>query len=204
MKKLKRLSFLITLMFCLMLSTSIQIFSIEENVQYEESRDGEIIEIPQKEITTNDILHNNSTSMPTVIYNEEQFKEWINTRLETDKIVYLGANITITSPIYISSSSSIVINTNSFGFIFDGGDIACSDPQLLSFIGEGVQSPVIELKNPPFYWMGNWNSNTIQLNITAIGNNGIGGTALRLSTEDQKEIDFSMVTFQGLIQSYGS
>lgn len=141
-----------------------------------------------------------------VVFYEDELAGWLDAHMYTGGTVRLGNIITITEPIrvYADASSPVVIDTATFGMVFDEGYIY-GDYGFCHITGEGIDVPVVDVWNMGFYWIGNWNNDLLRLNVTATGRGGAGGTALRIRVADTNTLDLSgPYNPQGMIRSYGT
>lgn len=138
-----------------------------------------------------------------VVHTESELEAWIQEHCYDGGTVSLGCSITITQPIwYHERYLNVVINTGEYGLIFDGGMLSNTEIQI---IGEGVDLPVVTINDLSSYEEeGSVKNRVLELNITAAGRNGDGGTALRISNDISGTIDLSQKFEQGSIRSYGA
>ena len=137
----------------------------------------------------------------STVYDEAGLAKWCEANASTGGTVTLGANITITSNIFVGGSCAIIIDTGAFGLAYDGGSIVAGR---LCITGEGVDVPVLDVINPNAFRM-NWIHIIQPLHITAAGRDGVGGTALRISQADDTWLpNFDFFLTEGLIRSYGA
>lgn len=116
---------------------------------------------------------------PVVVYDEAELAAWLQNH--TEGTVTLGNSITISeATISLKTGSSLVIDTGSFGLVFDGFYIYANNYTTLSITGQGVDPPVLTIKSMGDFRTGNWNNYLCHLNFTATGRDGQGGTALSI------------------------
>ncbi|MBS5063024.1 MAG: hypothetical protein KHZ58_04565 [Hungatella hathewayi] len=120
--------------------------------------------------------------------------------------VVLGDTITIEetiSPSY-NYTGPLSIDTGSFGLIYDGGYIDYCD---LFLTGKGVDIPVLEIRNTGngFGWLPplDWNMVLSFMDVTALGRDGIGGTAVRITSDSDYRRPITVYESRGQIHSYG-
>ncbi|WP_312634798.1 hypothetical protein [Oscillibacter sp.] len=134
---------------------------------------------------------------------EEMLAEWIEQHQETGGTVSLSDHVTITRDMGIYGIvGEITIDTGMFGLVFDGGML----PTYNVFItGEGVNVPVVNVQRGDggYPYDPSWNNTLLQMNVTATGRNGRGGTALRISNADDKDFDMDSLLWQGVLRAYG-
>ncbi|WP_369282020.1 hypothetical protein [Oscillibacter sp. GMB15532] len=134
---------------------------------------------------------------------EEDLAEWIQQHQETGGTVTLSDHVTITQDMGIYGiNGKITIDTGMFGLVFDGGML----PTYNVFItGEGINVPVVNVKRGDggYPYAPSWNSTLLQMNVTATGRDGRGGTALRISNADDKDFGMDSLLWQGVLRSYG-
>lgn len=140
---------------------------------------------------------------PDAVTDEAELKAWIAQHSETGGTVYLADCVTITRDMGIYGiSGEITVDTGSHGFVFDGGTLPSTS---ILITGEGVDVPVVDVwrTNGGNFWDLSWNNELMELNITATGRDGMGGTALRILEADTKSISMDALYEQGVIRSYG-
>lgn len=142
-----------------------------------------------------------SVSVENIVYSEEELEQWLYDNEQYGGNVVLGDNITITNLILCFPEVPIIIDTNQFGLVFDYGYLLLNENVIVR--GEGVNLPVIELKNAGFVHMETWDSILQSFNITAVGKNGMGGCALRVSDTGNSIINTDHLTYKTFIRSYG-
>ncbi|WP_312280169.1 hypothetical protein [Oscillibacter sp.] len=134
---------------------------------------------------------------------EEMLAEWIEQHQETGGTVSLSDHVTITRDMGIYGIvGEITIDTGMFGLVFHGGML----PTYNVFItGEGVNVPVVDVQRGDggYPYAPSWNSTLLQMNVTATGRDGRGGTALRISNADDKDFGMDSLLWQGVLRSYG-
>ncbi len=139
---------------------------------------------------------------------EAELKNWLLEHLETGGTVILGNSITVTRSFLVQSSSSITVDTNMHGLVFDGGSISLDQyfGGQLMFTGEGVNTPVIQVKSLGRIFTGDRNNCLYKLNITATGKEGVGGTALSISGSGKGTYNDVEILYYppGKIRSYGT
>lgn len=140
---------------------------------------------------------------PEAVTDEVELKAWIAQHSETGGTVYLADCVTITQDMGIYGiRGEITVDTGSHGLVFDGGALPSSD---IFITGEGVDMPVVKVlrtgNGSP--WDTPWNNTLLELNITATGRDGMGGTALRIMAAEPKSISTDALYEQGMIRSYG-
>jgi len=142
-----------------------------------------------------------SADSPDTVYTEAELVNWVNSNYEGT--VRLGAVITITDTLFLTAP--VTIDTGPFGFVFDKDAIMDFD-MASEITGEGVDMPVVEVKETIYTRMGDWNNLLRWLTITATGRDGKGGTALRISAPNQGVLraDDIILLKPGKIRSYGS
>ncbi len=158
----------------------------------------------EKQAEVEDSVLTGETDTKDVVYTEIELKSWISEHKEVGGTVSLGCNVTITEPLAVYGIyGSITIDTGEFGLIFDGATLSALN---MHIIGEGIKVPVVEVLRTGSGDLFDvpWNNLLLDLNITANGKNGIGGTALRLSRDIDGSIDLTSVEKQGLIRAYGT
>ncbi len=141
-----------------------------------------------------------------VVFTENELAEWVNSHMYLGGTVRLGDTITITEPIQIfaDETSQLSIDTGEFGLIYSGASIY-GDYEYFHIIGNGVDIPVVDVWDMGYYRMGNENNDLLQLNVTANGREGTGGTALRIRKAGTTMLNLSALDCtQGLIRSYGT
>lgn len=137
------------------------------------------------------------------VFDETGLAQWLEQHKETGGTVFLGSRITITQYIGVYGiTEELTVDTGAYGLVFDGGALSASN---IFVIGEGVEMPVVEVlragSDSP--WENSWNNSLLEMNITATGRNGEGGTALCISTADTKRFRPDILYAQGMIRSYG-
>lgn len=142
------------------------------------------------------------TVLTDIVSDQDELMEWMEQHSETGGTVFLGTDVTITQPVWIYSQREIIIDTGRYGFVFDGGTLPSAN---ILITGEGVDTPVVNILRAgggsPME--NSWNNSLLELNITATGRDGTGGTALCISAEDTKNISMDALYGQGMIRSYG-
>lgn len=133
-----------------------------------------------------------------VVSTREELYTWYEEHLISGGEVTLGDTITITDSIRFHVGQ-VQINTGRHGLIYDGGAINGDN---LTITGEGVDTPVVDI-----YAIDGWNMSLISgfqaAHITAMGRDGIGGTAVRISKPEQCLLMLEYASEGGLIQSFG-
>ena len=115
-----------------------------------------------------------------IVTTEEELTLWCEEHDGIGGTVYLGADITIEYGISGGYNGGfIVIDTGKYGITYDGGVIFLT---YFEIIGEGVDTPVVTVKDIGYMRFGNWNNILIATDITATGRDGQGGVALRLAS----------------------
>lgn len=141
-------------------------------------------------------------NLPETVFDEDELNLWLEQHSNLGGTVILGNNITITQYINIYAYEKIVIETGKYGLKFDGGSLCGNN---IYITGEGVELPVIYVikagSDSP--WSNSWNNTLLEINVTATGKDGVGGTAMRISAADNKRINMDGLVTQGLIRSYG-
>lgn len=142
-----------------------------------------------------------------VVYNEEELAAWLAEHDSTGGIVTLGSVVTVTQYLCIGryAEAPITIDTGAFGLVFNGGFI--EGLERFSITGEGVEMPVVDVLRTggDYYWEPSRNLILMALNITAVGRDGQGGTALRILGEDSKAFRMDILPdSRGVIRSYGA
>lgn len=142
-----------------------------------------------------------------VVYNEEELAAWLAEHDSTGGIVTLGSVVTVTQYLCIGryAEAPITIDTGAFGLVFNGGFI--DGLERFSITGEGVEMPVLDVLRTggDYYWEPSRNLILMALNITAVGRDGQGGTALRILGEDSKAFRMDILPdSRGVIRSYGA
>ncbi|WP_294855953.1 hypothetical protein [uncultured Oscillibacter sp.] len=155
-------------------------------------------------IQSNAALESPGVSEETdTVSTEEDLAEWIKQHQETGGTVSLSDHVTITRDMGIYGIvGEITIDTGRFGLVFDGGML----PTYNVFItGEGINVPVVNVKRGDggYPYAPSWNSTLMQMNVTATGRDGRGGTALRISAADTKDFRMDGLLWQGALRSYG-
>lgn len=138
---------------------------------------------------------------PDTVYTEDELADWLaNNQTGT---VTLGGSITITNTIFVTSP--VTIDTGAFGLVYNKALVNMQDVAA-QIVGEGVDSPVVDVKETAYMWGGDWNNLLCFQNITATGRNGEGGAALRISALNQGAYDTMGIIFSepGKIRSYGA
>ena len=138
-----------------------------------------------------------------VVSNEEELWAWLEGHSATGGTVFLDNEVRIMQHNHLNGiSGEIIINTGSNGLVFDGGTLTGGD---IKITGEGVEVPVVDVwqVGDGSAYSPSWNSSLLQMNITATGQEGRGGTALRISTVDAVSFDITNLSWQGEIRSYG-
>ena len=137
-----------------------------------------------------------------MVGSEAELEQWCYDHDGIGGTVYLKNNITIEYGVSGGyGGGHIVIDTGEYGLIYDGGNIALYDFEI---IGEGVDQPVVTMIDAGYFWMGNWNNSLAFTSITATGRGGIGGVALHVVRDDGAPFDMNMVSFENsYIRSYG-
>ena len=138
----------------------------------------------------------------SVVCTEEELADWLWEHEESGGKVALGTSIAITNTLHVFAAAPTTIDTGRFGIVLEGGYLIDWDGNL-SIAGEGVDMPVMELQEPGWIWMDNWNTILQWLQITATGRDGTGGTALRISAVDDTFADTDRLEDRGHIRSYG-
>ncbi|QIB68986.1 hypothetical protein Ami103574_06460 [Aminipila butyrica] len=137
------------------------------------------------------------------VSNEQELKEWIAQHKETGGTVYLSDRVIITQAMGIYGiRGKITVNTGIYGLVFNGGTLPSSD---ILITGEGVEMPVVKVPRTDSGMPNesNWNETLLQLNVTATGRDGEGGTALRISDVNTRNFDMTLLSWQGVLRSYG-
>lgn len=133
-----------------------------------------------------------------VVSTREELYAWYEEHLISGGEVTLGDTITITDSIWFHVGQ-VQINTGRYGLIYDGAAINGDN---LTITGEGVDTPVVDI-----YAIDGWNMSLISgfqaAHITAMGRDGIGGTAVRISKPEQCLLMLEYASEGGLIQSFG-
>lgn len=134
---------------------------------------------------------------------EEELAEWIELHKETGGTVSLSDFVTITQDMGIYGiSAEITIDTGVFGLVFDGGMLPTYN---VIITGEGINVPVVKVQrgDGDYPYARSWNSTLLQMNVTATGRDGEGGTALRISAADGKNFSMDSLLWQGVLRSDG-
>lgn len=162
--------------------------------------------LPESEATTaleslDEIGHFDDPVVPDIVYDETELENWVLQHSQDGGTVTLGNAITITQFIHIKSP--VTIDTGAFGLILDGSNI--QGGALLHITGEGVDMPVVEVisTRQGFFYEAGWNNNILGYNITAVGKDGNGGTALLISQGNDKPVSLTTLNYQGYIRSIG-
>lgn len=140
-----------------------------------------------------------------IIFDEDELADWLYDHEYTGGTVYLGCDIILTYQLapYTDETAPIIIDAREFSLIFDGGCLVNSNGFLM-ITGEGIIAPVVDVYDVGWMWMGNWNSVLRELNITATGKDGLGGTALRINSVDGGSVtNITLMIDEGIIRSYG-
>jgi len=144
------------------------------------------------------------TCQDDIVYNEEELATWCEEHKDSGGQVTLGGMVVITKILGMNSASAhITINTGSYGIVYNGGSIHIYSSGGFEIIGEGVDVPVLDV-----YQVGGWYMHWIEavqgLSITATGRGSIGGTALRISQDDEYSAALEYIGDEGLIRSIGT
>ncbi|MBS4985504.1 MAG: hypothetical protein KH024_15070 [Hungatella hathewayi] len=163
----------------------------------------------EAEIKTATALNAVETDIPEetdIVSNFEDLHLWLENLDGYGGEVVLGDTITIKetiSPSY-NYTGPLSIDTGSFGLIYDGGYIDYCD---LFLTGEGVDIPVLEIRNTGngFGWLPplDWNMVLSFMDVTALGRDGIGGTAVQISSDSHYRRSTASFESRGQIHSYG-
>lgn len=137
-----------------------------------------------------------------LVYDEAGLCEWFEAHQSTGGSLRLGATVELTRAYtYSNGEVSFTIDTGPYGLVFNGGYLFHGD---LTIAGEGVDVPVLEVRALDPFRM-SWVHCIQPLQITASGRDGIGGTALLLSLEDNGwPANLELFTAQGKILSEGA
>lgn len=137
------------------------------------------------------------------VSSQDALAEWIEQHKETGGTVSLGDSVTITQDMGIYGiTGEITVDTGNYGLVFQGGMLPIDN---VFITGEGVDVPVVDVlrANSGAPYEPSWNNTLLQMNVTAIGRDGEGGTALRISAADEKAFDMDSLLWQGVLRSYG-
>lgn len=137
------------------------------------------------------------------VFNVDDLAEWMEQHKGAGGTVSLGDSVTITQDMGIYGIiGEITIDTGSFGLVFQGGMLPTGN---VFITGEGVNMPVVDVMQigSGLPYEPSWNSTLLQMNVTATGRDGVGGTALRISAADNKDFGMDSLLWQGVIRSYG-
>lgn len=142
----------------------------------------------------------------TTVYTFEELEQWFAGLDDQGGKVVLGDTITIEDSIftYEEQRNPICIDTGAYGLIYDGGNI---DVQNLKLEGEGIDVPVLEIRStPPGGWFIplDWNRNLSYMDVTAAGRDGVGGVAVRITSESEVRNPIASYEARGRIHSYGT
>lgn len=139
---------------------------------------------------------------PDTVYTEAELTEWLSGH--SGGTVSLGTSIAITKATLIDAP--VTIDTEKYGLVYDGGCLQFNGAGMDALIiGEGVDMPVVDVRDMGRMFIGNWNNRLHTTNVTATGRGGQGGTALRLNGSGAGRLDFRMLedNVPGLIRSSG-
>lgn len=137
----------------------------------------------------------------------EELANWLANLDGQGGEVRLDASITLTRSIWPNEDQSepIIIHTGAYGLIYDGGYISAFD---LVLVGEGVDMPVLEIRNTGdshgWFSYPDWNNILISMDVTSIGRDGKGGVAVWITEESKKRTPVSAYDRRGNINSYGT
>lgn len=138
----------------------------------------------------------------------DELKDLLENYDGTGGTISFGATITLEDSIYFYGES-VCINTGAFGLIYDGGCIETSGNDTLALVltGEGIDVPVLEIKRtvlyPEWYSIIDWNCALSGMDVTAVGREGNGGTAVRVTADYESRTPLTEYQTRGRIRSYG-
>ncbi len=138
------------------------------------------------------------------VSSREELQAWVDAHVETGGRVELLCPVTLdvslTPSSYSNSLPPITVDTGAFGLIYNGGTL--NDLPNVAVVGEGVDMPVVDIRCAPVF-MGM--DTTLQnLDVTATGRGGAGGTAVRMAQEISGGSGGFFGGGRGLIRSYGT
>ena len=142
------------------------------------------------------------------VYTADELRDLLENYDGTGGTISFGATITLEHSIYFYGES-VCINTGTFGLIYDGGCIETlgNDTLTLELTGEGIDMPVLEIKRtvlyPEWYHIIDWNCALSGMEVTAVGREGNGGTAVRVTADYERRTPTTEYQTRGRIRSYG-
>ena len=121
----------------------------------------------------------------------EELEQWCADHDGVGGTVFLSDSITIRQTISGGyQGGHVVIDTGAHGLRYDGGYILLDDFEI---VGEGVDCPVLEVRDVGFVWAGNWCNILLTQTVSALGRDGLGGTAVRIEALDLNAFSLSSV-----------
>lgn len=155
--------------------------------------------------TASNALELDFAEEPITVNEVEDLQQWLENLDGHGGEVALGRTITIDQTIFpsVDQDGPICIDTGAFGLIYDGGYIASYN---LFLTGEGVDLPVLEIKStgePSWFPPLDWNIVLTSMDITALGRSGLGGTAVRITSDSDYRRSIAVYESRGQIHSYG-
>ncbi len=139
-----------------------------------------------------------------IVYTQSDLAAWLESHVESGGRVTLGNTITLTKLISPNDlyEKRITIDTGQYGLVYDGGSIHMYGLEGWEIVGEGVDVPVLDVYNVGGWYM-HWLQAVEPLEVTAVGRDGAGGIAVRISRNDGYSVNLDAVTDTGLIRSSG-
>lgn len=155
--------------------------------------------------TASNALELDFTDEPVMVNGIGDLNTWLEELDGHGGEVVLGSTIIIDETIspLADQDGPICIDTGAFGLIYDGGYI---DSYNLFLTGEGVDLPVLEIKStgePSWFPPLDWNIVLAGMDITALGRDGLGGTAVRITSDSDYRRPIAVYESRGQIHSYG-
>lgn len=138
-----------------------------------------------------------------VVTNMDELRDWLVAHRATGGEVFFGNSITLNGNVAVYGvAAPITVNTGAFGLVYDGGQLAVDNCEI---IGDGVETPVLTVINayPLPRFAASWVHAVQALFVTATGRGGEGGTAVLVARDDGKAPNPSLFLQEGRIRSYG-
>ncbi len=139
-----------------------------------------------------------------VVFSEQELLDWLTAHQNIGGTVSLGCSIHIaTGKTILNYGGSLTINTGAYSLVYDGGGLSFGGDAHI--IGEGVNMPVLEVKDLGVMRIGDWSNVLNSLNVTAVGRDGLGGVAVRICSSGSGRHDKTFIYSKppGKILSYG-
>ena len=144
------------------------------------------------------------------VENSRELCAWMQSLGPEGGKISLGATVTLTweDGVYFNAmlEKPAIIDTKEYSLVYAGNGVrpVGQKAEMFQIEGEGVDAPVLELQGDRFEGASDWNEYLVYQEVTAYGRDGMGGVAVRVTSDSVDRSSLEYYKARGRIHASGA